>query len=272
MFKLIVSDMDGTLLNDQKKVSENTKIAIRQLEAHKAKFTLATGRIYPAAKSYADDLGITTPLICCNGAVIIDPLTDEVLYGRPISKEVGLQIIKVCEAYGVYYHLYDKNTIYSTRMEKAIAYYEAFSKTLPDAYRIQTEIVESAEGLFDQTEIYKIGAYYDNTERALEMRKTLENIPGVSGFKSLDTMFDVLMKDTNKGTALRHLCGLLGIPINEVVAFGDNENDLEMLQAAGYGIAMENAEDFVKDVADHVADSNEADGVGRAIENLFKRI
>lgn len=272
MFKLIVSDMDGTLLNDQKQVSEHTKKAIHKLEDQGAKFTLATGRIYPAAKIYAHDLGITSPLICCNGAVIIDPVTDQVLYGSPLSKEVGLKVIEICEAYGVYYHLYDKNTIYSTRMEKAIAYYAEFSKLLPETYRIQTEIVPSACEVFDKTVIYKIGVYYDNSERALEMRKALEEIPGASGFKSLDTMFDVLMKDTNKGTALRHLCHLLGVPIKEVVAFGDNENDLEMLQTAGYGIAMGNAEDFVKDIADHVADTNEADGVRQAIENLFKMV
>lgn len=272
MFKLIVSDMDGTLLNDQKKVSEDTKTAIAKLEAHQAKFTLATGRIYPAAKIYAHDLGITTPLICCNGAVIIDPISDEVLYGRPLSKAVGLQVIDICEAYGVYYHLYDKDTIYSTKMEKAIAYYAEFSKTLPEGYQIKTEIVASAKALFDKKEIYKIGAYYDNSERALDMRKALEKIPGASGFKSLETMFDVLMTDANKGTALKHLCSLLGVSIKEVVAFGDNENDLEMLQTAGYGIAMGNAEDFVKDVADHVADTNEADGVRLAIENLFKMV
>ncbi len=272
MFKLIISDMDGTLLNDQKQVSEYTKKAIHKLESHGAKFTLATGRIYPAAKSYAQELGIVTPLICCNGAVIVDPVTDEVLYGRPLSKEVGLKVIEICEAYGVYYHLYDKNTIYSNRMEKSIAYYAEFTKSLPESCQIRTEIIESASEVFDKTEIYKIGAYYDNSERAMDMRKALEKIPGTSGFKSLETMFDVLMKDTNKGTALKHLCSLLGVEINEVVAFGDNENDLEMLQTAGYGIAMGNAEDFVKEVADHVADTNEADGVRQAIESLFKMV
>ncbi len=83
-------------------------------------------------------------------------------------------------------------------------------------------------------------------------------------------MYDVLVEGTNKGTALEALCRLLALDLQEVVAFGDNENDLEMLQTAGYGIAMQNAEDFVKDVADHVTDSNEADGVRVAIERLFK--
>lgn len=272
MFKLIVSDMDGTLLNEDKKVSDETKAAIRKLEAHGARFTIATGRIYPAAKLYSDDLGIHTPLICCNGAVIIDPATNEVLYGSGISKEIGCQVLDICEQYGVYYHLYDKNTIYSDRMERVIAYFNEFSKNLPEDYKIKTKIVTNTRALFEETTVYKIGMYYDNSDRALEMRKALEGISGASCFKSMDTMFDVLAEGTNKGTALKKLCGMLNLTLPEVVAFGDNENDLEMLEAAGYGVAMGNAEDFVKDVADHVADTNEADGVRLALEKLFKMV
>lgn len=270
MFKLIVSDMDGTLLNEAKKVSESTQAAIHKLEDHGARFTLATGRIYPAAKLYSDALGIHTPMICCNGAVIIDPITNEILYERHISSEIAKQVLNICEKYGVYYHMYDKNTIYSKRMEKFIAYFNELSKTLPEDYKIHTEVVEDMLSVFERTKIYKIGLYYDNTDTALNMRRELEAIEGVSGFKSLDTMYDVLAENTNKGTALVALCGLLDLDIQEVVAFGDNENDLEMLQAAGHGIAMQNAEDFVKDVADHVTQSNEEDGVRIAIERLFK--
>lgn len=272
MFKLIVSDMDGTLLNEEKQVSEQTKAAIRKLEMHGARFTIATGRIYPAAKVYSDDLGIDTPIICCNGAVIIDPVTNTVLYGSPISKEIGLKVIDICEAYGVYYHLYDLDTIYSDRMERVIAYFDAFSKDLPEAYKVKTSVVTSTRSLFDDKTIYKIGLYYDNTERALEMRKALEGISGATGFKSLETMYDVLAENTNKGTSLKRLCQILNLELEEVVAFGDNENDLEMLEAAGYGIAMGNAEDFVKEVADHVADTNDDDGVRIAIEQLFKMV
>lgn len=270
MFKLIVSDMDGTLLNEAKKVSESTQAAIHKLEDHGAAFTLATGRIYPAAKFYSDALGIHTPMICCNGAVIIDPKTNEVLYERHISSEIAEQVFAICEKYGVYYHMYDKNTIYSRRMEKFIAYFNELSKELPEDYKIHTAIVEDMLSVFERTKIYKIGLYYDNSETALAMRQELEAIEGVTGFKSLETMYDVLVEGTNKGTALEALCRLLALDLQEVVAFGDNENDLEMLQTAGYGIAMQNAEDFVKDVADHVTDSNEADGVRVAIERLFK--
>lgn len=272
MFKLIVSDMDGTLLNDSKQVSEATKQAIAKLERHGAKFTLATGRIYPAAKLYSDDLGITSPMICCNGAVIIDPINDQILYERTISPEIGSAVIDICEKYGVYYHVYDKDTIYSNRMERVIEYFNEFSKALPEKYKIKTQIVDDVRALFAKTSIYKIGTFYDNTDLALQMRKELEAIPGVTGFKSLETMYDVLAEDTNKGTALKYLCEILGVDISEAVAFGDNENDLEMLQAAGHGIAMGNAEDFVKDVADHIADTNEEDGVRLALEAIFKMV
>jgi hypothetical protein len=270
MYKLIVTDMDGTLLNSDKQISEETKLALQSLMATGCRFTLATGRIYKAAKRYGDQIGITTPLICCNGAMIVDPKTDAVLYGAPIPKETGHKIIEVARRFNVYFHLYDKEVIYSEKLEKIIAYFRRISADLPPEYRIHTEVVEDANDLFDKTEIYKIGFYYDNTERAQEMRSALEAIDGISGFKSMDTMYDVMRAGVNKGSALEHLCEILGVEREAVMAFGDNENDLEMLEYAGMGVAMGNSEAFVRDVADHVTASNDEEGVLRALEAVFK--
>lgn len=270
MYKLIVTDMDGTLLNSDKEVSPDTVEALRTLMTTGARVTLATGRIYRAAKRYADQIGMTTPLICCNGAVIVDPVTDELLYGAPIPATIGKQVLEIARRYGVYYHLYDKETIYSERMEKLIAYFQRISQDYPPAHRVGTEVVPDAMALFEQKEIYKIGFHYDNSERSAQMRREIEAIDGISGYKSLDTIYDVLMDGVNKGTALARLCGILGVRREEVMAFGDNENDLEMLEYAGMGVAMANAEAFVHDVADHVTASNDEEGVLRALEAVFK--
>ena len=270
MYKLIVTDMDGTLLNSDKEVSPDTVEALRTLMTTGAKVTLATGRIYRAAKRYADQIGMTTPLICCNGAVIVDPVTDELLYGAPIPATIGKQVLEIARRYGVYYHLYDKETIYSERMEKLIAYFQRISQDYPPAHRVGTEVVPDAMALFEQKEIYKIGFHYDNSERSAQMRREIEAIDGISGYKSLDTIYDVLMAGVNKGTALARLCGILAVRREEVMAFGDNENDLEMLEYAGMGVAMANAEAFVHDVADHVTASNDEEGVLRALEAVFK--
>jgi hypothetical protein len=270
MYKLIVTDMDGTLLNSDKKISEETLLALRALMNAGCKFTLATGRIYRAAKRYGDQIGIKTPLICCNGAVIVDPATDELLYGAPIPKAIGQKVIEIARRYDVYFHLYDKEVIYSERMENIIAYFRKVSKDQPPQYRIHTEVVADALAIFDQTAIYKIGLHYDNTDRAMAMRKEIEEIDGVSGFKSLETIYDVLLSGVNKGSALAHLCELLSIERGQVMAFGDNENDLEMLEFAGMGVAMANAEAFVQDVADHVTASNDEEGVLKALEAVFK--
>lgn len=270
MFKLIVTDMDGTLLNSDKKIPNDTIAALQTLIATGCQFTLATGRIYKAAKRYGDQIGIKTPLICCNGAVIIDPKTDALLYGAPIPKETGRKIIEVARKYNVYFHLYDKDIIYSERLEKIIAYFRKVSADQPPQYRIHTEVVEDALALFDRTDIYKFGFYYDNSERAQEMRLELEAIEGVHGFKSMDTMYDVMREGISKGSALENLCRILDIDRESVIAFGDNENDLEMLEFAGMGIAMDNAEAFVKDVANHVTTSNDEEGVLRALEAVFK--
>ena len=270
MYKLIVTDMDGTLLNSEKNVSPQTLEALQALMNTGARFTLATGRIYRAAKRYADQIGITTPLICCNGAVIVDPLTDELLYGAPIPATIGQQVLEIARRYDVYYHLYDKETIYSERMEKLIAYFQRTAHEHPPEHRVRTEVVQDAMALFDQTDVYKIGFHYDNSERSALMRQEIEAIEGITGYKSLDTIYDVLMAGVNKGTALARLCDLLGIRREEVMAFGDNENDLEMLEYAGMGVAMANAEAFVHDVADHVTASNDEEGVLRALEAVFK--
>ncbi|SCZ80958.1 Cof-type HAD-IIB family hydrolase [Acidaminobacter hydrogenoformans] len=270
MYKLIVTDMDGTLLNSDKEVSPDTVAALRTLMQTGARVTLATGRIYRAAKRYADQIGMTTPLICCNGAVIVDPVTDELLYGAPIPAAIGKKVLEIARRYDVYYHLYDKETIYSERLEKLIAYFRRMSLEHPPEHRVGTEVVPDAMALFEQKEIYKIGFHFDNSERSAQMRREVEAIEGIAGYKSLDTIYDVLMAGVNKGTALERLCGILGVRREEVMAFGDNENDLEMLEYAGMGVAMANAEAFVHDVADHVTASNDEEGVLRALEAVFK--
>lgn len=270
MYKLIVTDMDGTLLNSDKEVSPDTVEALRTLMKTGARVTLATGRIYRAAKRYADQIGMTTPLICCNGAVIVDPVTDELLFGAPIPATIGKQVLEIARRYDVYYHLYDKETIYSERMEKLIAYFQRTSLDHPPQHRVGTEVVPDAMALFEQKEIYKIGFHFDNSERSAQMRQEVEAIEGIAGYKSLDTIYDVLMAGVNKGSALERLCGILGVRREEVMAFGDNENDLEMLEYAGMGVAMANAEAFVHDVADHVTASNDEEGVLRALEAVFK--
>lgn len=271
-YKLILSDMDGTLLTDDKKVTLGTKEAIDTLHRANLNFTIATGRIYPAARMYADDLGITTPLICCNGAVIINPQTHEVLYGKPLEWEAAKEIVRICKAYGVYYHLYDKDTIYSETLEKVILYFRKVSEILPEGYKIHTQVIDDVEALFNQTTVYKIGIYYDNTEKASEMRRELEALPGINGFKATEVMYDCMAEGVDKGTALEALCHILKVDIKETIAFGDNENDLEMIKKAGLGVAMGNAEAFVKDIADHITETNEEEGVRVVIENLFKHI
>jgi Cof subfamily protein (haloacid dehalogenase superfamily) len=269
MYKLVVSDMDGTLLDENKKVTKSTKEYLRKFIDDGNRFTIATGRIYPAVKMHSDDIGIKTPLICCNGAVIVNPVTDEIIYEKTIDIDIATEIAKICKEYDLYFHFYDKDTIYSEKDELFIKYFREVSETLPEEHKIKTQLVANIEETFKVKSIYKIGLHYDNSKQALEIRNRIENIEGIIGFKSMDVMLDFMATGVSKGSALVKLCDHEGLHLSQTIAFGDNENDIDMLMAAGVGIAMGNAGDEIKKIANKICLKNSEDGVINMIKEIF---
>ncbi|WDC84306.1 Cof-type HAD-IIB family hydrolase [Caloramator sp. mosi_1] len=274
-YKLIAMDMDGTLLNSQKQVSEYTKDVLRRASEKGIKLVICTGRIFTSAKSYARIIGTKAPIIASNGAYIREKDRNEVIYEKYINKDTLMNIIKLTREWGFYPHIYTTDTIYSEKLIHSSLNYSKWNETVPEDERINIQIVDSLEDVVEKEgeNFLKVVvmALEDEIEKLQRLKKYIRDNMEVSIFSSYMNNFEVMDKEVSKGKALSRLAEFFNIKREEIVCFGDNENDRTMFEFAGLPIAMGNAEEELKEIAAYVTDTNDNDGVAKAIEELILR-
>ncbi|AUS98837.1 haloacid dehalogenase [Clostridium thermosuccinogenes] len=271
MYKMIAIDLDGTLLNSEKKISSENKRFIKLAMDMGVKVVICSGRVYRGARMYAREIGSKDPVIACNGAVIKCADTGEILFNNPMSADDCAKVIDICRREGIYFHYYVGDTLYAEKMERSALSIWKRNKELPEEDRIDVQIADDLiKVLRDSGELpLKVIAICDDKERLAKARAEVERIGSVDVTSSGSNNFEVIKKGNNKGRALEILTERLGIKREELIAIGDNENDAPMIRYAGLGIAMGNAETFIKDMADFVTLTNEQNGVAAAIRRFI---
>jgi Cof subfamily protein (haloacid dehalogenase superfamily) len=265
LYKLIVIDLDGTLLNDQHRVSVRTKAAIASVLEKGIKVVFASGRSQKGIFKVIDDLGIDTFLdyaICFNGANVLKKSTKEsisknILKGRDLQ-----QIYNLAKEYGGFFYAYDNTNIFTDENNEY-----ATIEAMKNGLQVVKKDIRSVRIEEDILKIIIAG-------RSEELDKLENNIPAdfynkFSIVRSDDTNLEFLHPLANKAEALKVLAKKIGISLDEVMAFGDAGNDIEMVKIAGKGIAMGNAFDEVIEIADYVTDTNNNDGVAKALEKFI---
>jgi len=273
VIKLVVSDMDGTLLNKEGRISPQNEKAIQSAREMGVPFVLCSGRIYSAVKPYAEYLKLKAPIIGCNGAIIKSPETGEVLYINEMNPEVVCEVVDIFRKYDHYFHFYDEDTVYAEKRGPLFDYIEKMSKKLGGS-GIKTEIVEDVKTIVGKSvQVLKMGFNMIDDEVTPKIIEEVKNIKGLTVVQSAPSLMDIMNEDVSKGKALEALANIFNISTDEIMAMGDNDNDEDMIRTAGVGVAMGNARDAVKAVADDVAVHHEEDGVAWALEKyvLSKR-
>ncbi len=268
-YKLIVTDMDGTLLNSKSNVSERTKRALQGLHKKGVHIAIATGRIYTTAKIYGEQLGIVTPIICSNGAIVKNLKDDKIIFSQPLKKEDAIKIIDICKENNMYFYFYSHDTIYSESEERRLLYFSEWGKTLNEKDQIKIEIISDSKKIIENDTIYKFGVQHDDMVKLESITNIIKSNLDVETHKSWLDLVDVMDRGVSKGKAVERLANSLGVKREEIITIGDNENDLSMLEYAGLGVAMGNAIDKVKDMADYITDTNDNDGVAKVIEKFL---
>ena len=263
-YKLAASDMDGTLLDDGCNITDENLAAIRAAEAAGMIFTISTGRALCALERYLSVLDISAPIITYNGAMIVRP-DGQILYSRSMSESAALRVWQDGVRADTTMILWSQNRLYSNKDNDIVRRYRMMS---PAPYRLigdGTGIIETLA----HDGVTKI-LYCDMPERIEELRLAKADCAdyGVTCFKSKPEYLENVDSGVSKGAALARLCELLDIPVSASVAFGDEANDIEMLRTAGLGVAMGNATDTVKSIADTVTLTNEQNGVGAMLRYL----
>jgi Cof subfamily protein (haloacid dehalogenase superfamily) len=260
--QLIALDLDGTLLNSAVKVSERNAEAVKRALDAGVKVVLATARWYLLAKRHAERLGIHTPLICNNGAVVKRPQDGDDLLHLRLDQELARDVTALADERGWETFTTIEDATYM-RMRPGI-----IPERLPAGLRVsERQAEEVARGQPTAVLVFGEEAVNEISQRFLpafdgRAKFSLNRPPRYPHYVILTH------PDADKASALEIVCRELDVPLADVMAMGDSESDLEMLRLAGLGIAVDNSPDEVKRAALHIAPANDADGVAWAIERF----
>ena len=271
-YKLFVADMDGTLLNDDKKLSDKNIQAIKKLQDFGIKFAVATGRHDSMIKSYLKHLELHVPVISCNGAIVREPFSDQIFLSQALPEEQSLQVIDICKVRNADFHIYGHESIFGEKLNHKMLYYHNLNKTLPSEEQTKlVKVPDCKDAVLNNSEpLYKFLIISDRNKDLLDIMDSLVKIEGLTACQSMPTLCDVMKEGVSKAFALQKLSESLGIMRKEIVAIGDQFNDIDLIEYAGLGIAVANAEDALKEKADIITISNNnEDAVSEAIESFL---
>lgn len=285
MMKLIASDLDGTLLNDEGMVSKENAEAIKKVIDQGIQFVVATGRSYDAARIPLQSVNITCPIISLNGAVSYE--ADQTIINKiEMDKEVSRKILKVCQKYNMYIEFFTSNGIYSESRDGFVEVLMDIMRSANPAIseeeireradlRFQSEpvtFINHYEDVFaiENLEIYKVLVFSTNQDQLTAVHKELESETNMAITSSGDINLEFNHPDAQKGFALKKYADQLGIDMKDVMTLGDNWNDASMLEMAGRGVAMANAADGIKALCQYTTKSNSEHGVAVAIEEMLR--
>lgn len=272
-YKMIVMDMDGTLLNEEKKMTPKTIEALNKAEKQGIKTVIATGRLYNFAASYCEYLTQDQPIITNNGACILMTKSEEIIYNHPLKYEEMETIINAVEKQGLTCCFFTKDSLYAHVNDPMALRYERFNDDLPSQYKIKIYYIEHKEEWLKYYQsnpegIYKCIVLEENVELLNRVRNELNQISDLQVASSFSINIEINANGVTKSKAVKMVADYYGISMDEVICIGDGENDLDMIEVAGLGVAMGNAVDKVKDIADYITDTNEEDGVAKVIEKF----
>jgi len=270
--KLIALDMDGTVLRTDKTISPKTMEVLRAAQARGIHIVPTTGRPRKMIPQPILDVGSIRYAITSNGASLADLVTDSILYSNIMTRQETDHIISFLAGYNLFVEAYCEGDSYTDKENlKLIPTFKDFPPIYVEMIMRSQTFIEDMPGFIkrENKRLEKINVPYLEPgvyEEVLAKLLTMKDYAITSSF--LENI-EINRATANKGEALGHLCKLLGIPAEQVMAFGDGSNDLEMLQFAGFGVAMGNAIEPLRPLANYITRSNEEDGVAYAIEKFI---
>ncbi|WP_300562607.1 HAD family hydrolase [Companilactobacillus sp.] len=269
MISFIGTDLDGTLLNSNKEISQENIRAIRAAVDKGITFAICSGRTLDSVQNFFDALQVPGYKVLLNGAVIFDP-NNKKISDRPIAKAVVDDLLRSVDGYGFKVVIDGLDSTYVTDPELSDAtYFEGVSKrnVLVGSVSELREINDRKDSV-----VYKV-CFSSSEDRVAQLMKKIEtftSMPVVIS-RSGESYYELNALDCTKLSGLQRISAVSKIPIAEFMCFGDYGNDLEMLRGVGYGVAMDNAMEEVKDVADIITGTNDENGVAQVINRVLDK-
>lgn len=273
-YKMVCIDMDGTLLNSRKVVSEKNREAIKKAKEKGVKVVVSTGRLFSNAAFYSQLLGVEAPVIAANGAVVRVKETDEIIYECVLEKSECYKILELINKYRVIAHFHTVDTIFCNSIVSYLVEKKLMGNNYHPNYKIKSIIVKGKnqwDEVFEKYEgqIVKCILFSFDSKKIKKFKEEVRIIGGLACFGSGRRSLEINAKNVSKGNAVEVLSKYLGINREDIICIGDNENDISMIEYAGLGVAMGNGIESLKSKADYITLTNDEDGVANVIDKFI---
>ncbi|MEK4244798.1 Cof-type HAD-IIB family hydrolase [Psychrobacillus sp. FSL K6-2684] len=263
---LIVLDLDGTLLTDEKVISENTKTTLLKAKSEGHEVMIATGRPFRSSEMYYRELGLTTPIVNFNGAFIHHPNNRSWdMIHKPISLNVVKEVVEAVQSYSI------KNMLAEVLDDVYLHYHD---EQMLSAFALGNPQITTGDlRTFLKADPTSLLIHADENSVDL-VRKHLRDVHAeVIDHRRWGAPWDVIeivRHGLNKAVGLDHVSKYLNIPKDRIIAFGDEDNDLEMIEYAGVGVAMGNAISPLQNIANEITSTNNEDGIAEFLKERLK--
>lgn len=288
MYKFVAIDLDGTMLDQYGMVTERTKLAIQKAKEKGINVVIASGRPIDSIKSIAKEIGADHYFIAGNGALIYDMKNEEILYEKYMNKQKVLEIIRLCEENSISYNIYTQTTIIAKALKYNVLYYHKENLKKEENKRTKITIVDDIEDYVTHLEEAQFLKMTICDESKVVFQSIIRKLRQIQEIEVLDVLHmsrkmirqgteevpieyhytEISSGQVDKWYAIEFLMDKLSLSREQIIAIGDNMNDKKMIEEAGLGIAMGGSTPQITEVADYVTDSNQNEGVAKALEKF----
>ncbi len=264
-YQIIALDLDGTLLTSKKAILPTSLAALSKARQQGAKVIIVTGRHHVAIKPFYHMLDLDTPALCCNGTYSYDFHAGKILEGNALKKDQALQLLELIRHHQLHSLLYIQDAMLYENANDVMDRWHKWSQQLPEKFRPDIYQVTRYEDAIEQAEaIWKFVILAPEAE-LYKFSKKIEAEMNLVYDISWHNQMDIIQQGNSKGQLLKKWVDSQGFNMENVIAFGDNFNDLSMLEMAGMGVAMGNSTNDIKVKADLITTDNESPAIANVI-------
>lgn len=289
MYRLLAIDLDGTLLNSYGDISEENKKWVKKAKERGIEVVLTSGRTAKSVMGIAKEVEAENYIICGNGAIVYDLKNEKILHNECIPKQKVIDLVKIFEENNIYYTLNTEKYILSKKLNYNLLYYYYENSKKSDERKTNINLVDNIEKYVIEEDIGQVTKITISDESKAIFNGIMKKMSNVSRINILEVSnmsrkiiksgtetseinyyyTEITKENVNKWNAVEKLAKHLEIQKNEIVAIGDNINDLIMIQNAGLGIIMGESSLSTKNLDKPIVKSNNLNGVAEAIEKYI---
>lgn len=270
VYQAVAFDMDGTLLNNHQLISPENISAINKIKLKGIEIVLVTGRHHSVVYPYYYQLGLDKAAVCCNGTYLYDFPKNKSLYANPLSKDQARSILELVNKFGIHTLIYTDKLITYELLDDHLKICLKWIDSLPGFLKPKVKHVKDFTDVIEQAQcIYKFATSSSDIPRLEAFVREILASSDLECEWSWSNRADVALKGNNKAMGLARWAAIEDIPLSNIVAFGDNYNDISMLNSSGLSVVMGNANDEIKEKADMVIGNNNESSIAKALNDIF---